>query len=230
MTKKDVTCQTMLKPLGGVEDGFFNYFLVLRFPIDRVATKEGGFFTQKEQHWETKPVEVYMEANLLTGEVFTGVLETKITEQGISFWDDIGKAYSSMGWRDRFSVYEVNNLETVNTHQWEGVAPVILTLGGHQPERGCWDIAGVNETTGKRVLLARTHASRDDVFQMMTRLNMLFAHIRETLKPWQSDMEKLIGAKCRVINDDLPKDQQENARKGLAERIEAFGTPKWDWE
>ena len=149
-------------------------FIKLRFTILslREIKKSRGFFSPvvAENEWVKRPMEMILAIDLPTCTIDWGHLDADTVASGQSFFaEETPSNVTDIGF---FKIKSLARFETVNAHQWQGVTPVTSMVhlkGGrsHEKERepALWDIATFDQITGQRLMIVRTHALRDDVFQ-----------------------------------------------------------------
>jgi hypothetical protein len=111
----------------------------------------------------------------------------------------------------RTSLFDLGAFEVVNAHQWEGVNPYSPPNMPNAAEPALWDIATVDKATGERFLLIRTHAPKNEVFRVLSRLNAVTEYARSIAKPW----EDVLRAEGRIPMPEM--------QKLLAEHPPVFG-------
>lgn len=183
----------------------------------RETNENKGFFSSvtAETIWVERPMEMQLTFDLSAGVIRWKHLDADAVAGGSSFFN--ANAPSNITNIGTFKIDALAQFETVNAHQWEGVTPVsskVHRKGGvtHEkdPEPALWDVATFDQVSGERVLLVRSHTTRNDVFAFQNRV--------QNVMDW-----------ARMIVHDCPPDEEKPDHLDaeiLAERIEDTPPPQ----
>lgn len=171
-----VKADFVLGDLTGFLDVRFMYFAL------RETEKSKGFFSRVvgENEWVERPMEMQLIFDFPIGAIHWFHLDADTVASGQSFFSsDPNKSSNSVN-IGTFLMKALARFETVNAHQWEGVTPVSSVIDykdgkSHkkEEERALWDVATFDQVSGQRLLLARTHARRDNVFQFQNNVQQI---------------------------------------------------------
>lgn len=139
--------------------------------------KNGGFFSREEWDFPPETTEWMIQFNFLGGVYGYNFIDPEQTSSGYSFFNnDFDKLETG---KDFFCLNH-SPAETVNVHQWHGWNPIVYEDRGiRRTEPAQWEIASVDQLSGQRHILFRSHNNRDDIFQLQSLWNKALFNFKD---------------------------------------------------
>lgn len=183
------------------DKGFMFLELFIRVPYQKFI--EGGIF--RNPKYQAQHIETLVRVNLLAGTAHMYGLGGDMIDAGVSYFTgDLDNAHDAQTDLYHVSVFDLGLFETVDAHQWNGWRKEDIRDGKGQvilQIPTMWEVAGVNSGNDERVMIARTTASRDEVFKLNTRLNKFFGFCQNVLEPYQVQMLEMQKNQFVTLSD-----------------------------
>lgn len=132
------------------------------------------------------------------------------------------------------NIFDIGSFELVNFHQWSGTKPDEIRFhfkaGRNSPstppvsmgeEPPLWEIAAVNMATGERIVLVRSHCSKDHIFIVLNRINAIIDYGRVVCEPWRDTV---------TSDDPIPEPDVEDTLSGHPPRFKFKDIPSLEYE
>lgn len=163
----------------------------------------------------------------------TGSFDTKVQDFEASFC--VFNGAMTLPFNDtvkRHCFLNLGALEIANEHEWDGRKPhpIKNNYGDNarvvDQERDMWAIATMDQALGERVTFGSTHAPRNELATVQTRMGMVLEQARRLAAPYETEIRANYKA-----NKVSPTDDDKAMVDELRELWEA-GKPEWetDWK
>lgn len=189
--------------------------------------KRSGWFQSPTHHFVDKPHQIAATINFTNGHLFSGVLDHEAIAKGHTFFDTQPVNNEHVSWRNSYSIFDLGNFEIVDSFQWSGHKPIEIfddrpNATHRRPvytEPPRWEIAAVDHRKGERLLMLIGHNTKDHMFRINTRLNMIMNQARMVLEPWEEQLRE--NAKWGFKEgQDMPEDKRAGWNEVLGEMLD----------
>lgn len=212
--------QYKFQPILNFKNGSFRIEVTVQYP--RIHYIDGGIFGNGV--FNSFTYETVIEFNLLNGRVQIGTLNG-FKNPRASFYKDPKYANEKTDWIETSSIFDLGVFEVVNTYDWSGDKPIEIksqAQGVVATEPAQFDVATVDNYSGRRIIAMRSHCVRDFAFETNSQLNVLIDYVRELLAPWQDQVIRYHKDYKGFSVSHYPENIQPEASEYLNEVLETF--------